>query len=318
MENILDRILKRYNLEKKLWLIRSNQKVFKPEEQILIFSDPRGGSTWLAEMINTIPNTTILWEPLHLKYIYEFKRLGFSWRQFIPENIEWPEAKNVFDKVLSGKILNEWTLLKTDVKTYKEANQQIVKICRGNALLPWIVNQYSFRFKPLYLVRNPFAVVSSQLKHGGWNHLLDGFKVFENPYNHIYLKNHDFLRSLNSIEESLTVLWCLTNKVALESKHYDKFQIVHYEDLVKSPINVLRRIFKDWGMKIPDEILDKIDQKSSTSIKTKHNTTKNDYLTGWKKTFNENQKQNMINIIEYFEMSETLPKDYVYWRSINL
>jgi hypothetical protein len=156
----INRIKNRIELEHKVLRIKSLKKRFKPEDQILIFSDPRGGSTWLAEMINTIPNSAILWEPLHLKYMTDFKKLGFSWRQFIPEKEEWNEAKKAFDKVLSGKVLNEWTLLKTDIETYKEADKLIVKICRGNALLPWIVNQYNFKYKPIYLIRNPFAVVS--------------------------------------------------------------------------------------------------------------------------------------------------------------
>ena len=39
---------------------------FKAEEGIVIFSEARGGSTWLMEILNNIPNTVVDWEPLHV------------------------------------------------------------------------------------------------------------------------------------------------------------------------------------------------------------------------------------------------------------
>ena len=39
---------------------------FNHNEPFLIFSDPRGGSTWLAELLSLIPKTAVIWEPLNL------------------------------------------------------------------------------------------------------------------------------------------------------------------------------------------------------------------------------------------------------------
>jgi hypothetical protein len=32
---------------------------FEPEENLLIFGDPRGGSTWIAEVISLLPSTAV-------------------------------------------------------------------------------------------------------------------------------------------------------------------------------------------------------------------------------------------------------------------
>lgn len=58
--------------------------IINPKNTILIFSNPRGGSTWLAEILNSIPSLAI--EPLKLGKLKEFNKLNFCRYQPIPEN----------------------------------------------------------------------------------------------------------------------------------------------------------------------------------------------------------------------------------------
>lgn len=120
---------------------------FDPRDALLVFSDPRGGSTWITEMIQQIPRTAVVWEPLHLRYTDAFRELGFTWRQYIPEHAEWEEARAAFERVLRGQILNEKLGSASSIKEFAQADQLIVKLCRGNALLPWLVRQFEFRHK---------------------------------------------------------------------------------------------------------------------------------------------------------------------------
>ncbi len=52
-------------------------KNLKPENAISLFCDPRGGSTWLAETLNTIAGSIIIDEPLHLRNIKNWKTWAF-------------------------------------------------------------------------------------------------------------------------------------------------------------------------------------------------------------------------------------------------
>ena len=74
----------------------SKFKQIDPLNAISLFCDPRGGSTWLAETLNTIAYSTIIDEPLHLKNMKSLQKMDFSWRQYIPEDADWPEATSFF------------------------------------------------------------------------------------------------------------------------------------------------------------------------------------------------------------------------------
>jgi hypothetical protein len=298
-------INKRITLELKLRIlyVLKHLKKFNPDEQILIFSDPRGGSTWLTEIIHTIPNTAIIWEPFNINEVEAVKKLGFGWRQYIPENQSWPEAKKVITKICSGKIVNEWTMLVTGVKDYYRSNQLIVKICRGNMLLPWIANQIKFKFSPIYLVRHPFAVVSSQIKQGGWNSPFKKFEAPKIPFNGVYQDHNEFLSTLTTKEEILTAYWCLTNKIPLNHRYNNKKWItVYYEDLLLNPESNINRIFQKWGLPVPLDIFLKIQQKSYTTNKNTNILDTNTQLFKWKDNFTDDQLKKMMAVLDYFHI----------------
>ena len=285
-------------------------KNFNPEKQILIFSDPRGGSTWLAEMINTIPKTAVIWEPLNIREVKIVKKLGFGWRQYIPENQSWPEADLVVRKLFAGKVVNEWIMLNTSVKDYFTAKQLIIKICRGNMLLPWITNQINFRLSPIYMIRHPFAVVSSQMKQGGWNSPFKKFEVPDIPYNEIYIKHQDYMASLSTKEEILTAYWCLTNLVALSHHNNNKRWItLYYENLLLDPEKEIRRIFKRWEIQFPYNIRNKYRKMSRTTLSDNRIENPKVQLARWRKEFNRSQLKKMSKILEYFDIRHYSAKD---------
>ena len=82
-------------------------KTYNPQDTTLIFSDPRGGGTWLSELLLKQENKqALIWEPLHPQNKSIFtKKLRFSSRQYIPVHSDWKEAKNAFESLLKGNIL---------------------------------------------------------------------------------------------------------------------------------------------------------------------------------------------------------------------
>lgn len=82
------------------------QLQFETSKHVLLFSDPRGGSTWLAEVLCKATQKPMIFEPLHLKNVSKVREIGFGWRQHIPEDADWPEAKSFFQNLFSKKIIN--------------------------------------------------------------------------------------------------------------------------------------------------------------------------------------------------------------------
>jgi hypothetical protein len=277
---------------------------YDPLGNLIIFSDPRGGSTWITELFSTIPETAILWEPLHLASGAKvFRTLNFHWRQYTPETTDWYEAQVAFDHLLRGKLLNQWICSRSSYLAFYHARRLVVKFCRANALVPWITRQFPFRYKPVLLLRHPFAVVASQLQYGSWNYQFTGFKVPDMPFPDLYMAHESYLRKLTTKEEALTATWCITNLVPLRHKHNNERWItVFYEDLLLHPERELRRIFDQWKITMPEHILSRVDKPSTTTKEATFSRGAASQLEKWQNDLSENQIKRMTAVLEYFKV----------------
>ncbi len=272
----------------------------EPDQHILLFSDPRGGSTWMSEILSKITLRPVLWEPLHLTSVKEFDQLKFSWRQHISDDERWDEAKETFDKLFSGEILNHWISMYTTKNELKASSSTVIKFCRANAMIPWLVQNYSFKHKPVHLLRHPFAVVMSQIKMG-WNFGLDKL-INDRPIHNAYYAPHlDYLKSLKTNEEGLTAFWCLSNKYTLEHEmRKTKWITMFYEDLLLDPEAEINKLMQLWGI---DHDLNNIDfTKASSTASQKDAFSAESQIRNWKNALDKESVQKMQNVLDYFKI----------------
>lgn len=290
--------LKKLKNQWRIWLLKSKINV-NSLDHFLIFSDPRGGSTWLMEIIKQITNKPILWEPLHINMVPILKKIGFGWRQYIPEKANWVEAKRFFNQLFDGKLLNFWIMQRTTKMELQHADQFIIKFCRGNALLPYLTSNYNFRYKPILMIRHPFAVVASQLKQGGWEKTKEQFEIPDTPYNSHYIEHKDFLDSLKTKHEVLIATWCITNQIPLSHPKNNKAWItITYEELLIQPEITINRILKEWQISYD---ISKIDFKSQSSTTVSGSPELiSERLHYWKESFSTAEIDSMIRILNYF------------------
>lgn len=288
-----------------LCIVVKSYKRFEPSQNLIVFSDPRGGSTWITEVLAQLPRTAVLFEPLHIGHVRRFRDLGFSWRQYIPESARWPEAERAFEDLFSGKVMNNWTCSYSSPRRFISAERMIIKFCRANAMIPWLTQRFSFEREPVYLLRHPFAVVASQLAHGAWNKTNPRFTIPQGPFYEFYAEHAAFLSSLNEQEEVLAANWCITNRVPLNSPRNDRDWVtLHYENLITDPRRELTRIFDRWGLPLPEQILAQVNKPSFTTKDPALRT--NDIasqLSKWKSSFTNVQIARMMRVMEYFEIS---------------
>ncbi|MEX2484638.1 MAG: sulfotransferase domain-containing protein [Brumimicrobium sp.] len=277
-------------------------KQYTPEENHYIFSDPRGGSTWLMEIIQLITQDPVIMEPLGLGLKNSpFKALNFGWRQHIPEHEDWKEAKGAFDCLFSGKILNHNILNHSTLTQVLNSKNLLFKICRGNTLLPWFSNKYCFAFKPIYLIRHPFAVVNSQLKHGAWNGTSSKFDIPNTPYNDIYQKHNSFLSTITTTEEVLVAHWCLSNFVPLNHSENNKRWItINYEDLVLNPERNIKRILSSWSLDFDLSLIDFEQNSATTKRNSPESTIKR--ISSWQEQLTKSQIDKMSRVLDYFQI----------------
>jgi hypothetical protein len=164
-------------------------------------------------------------------------------------------------------------------------------------LLPYITKQFSFEKKPIYMIRNPFAVVASQLKHPGWKNADSHFEIPTGIYNEVYDIHAEFLKTLQTKEEVLTAEWALSNKVVLNhSRHNKDWIFITYEQTLINPKQTLIKILAEWNCS--NLKLDKLDfnRKSRTSL-SKKITPVNVQLEHWKSSFTSLQIQKMQDVL---------------------
>src|SRR5690349_13836871 len=94
-----------HTILKGVEFLNRKKDYINPGETILVFSNPRGGSTWMAEILNEIPKSVVVWEPLFKTKLKGFSNLDFHWHQPIPAGTIWPEARAEFKKLLNRENL---------------------------------------------------------------------------------------------------------------------------------------------------------------------------------------------------------------------
>ena len=287
------------SFERKLFNAQIN---LEQEKNILFFGDPRGGTTWMAETLVQLFELPILWEPMLPRKNSRFAKFSFASRQYLPDNLKNKEIHKAFSDLLHGKGVDHWEINHTSVKELKKSKCAIIKFTRGNMLLPYITKQFSFEKKPIYMLRNPMAVVASQLKHVGWKDAKNHFEIPDTFYNEVYDTHREFLKTLKTKEEVLVAKWALTNKIVLEHPRHDLDWIfITYEETLLKPKETLTKVLDNWGY--TNFNLDKIDfnKKSKTSLSSKRRPPE-EQLAHWKSSFTDEQIQKMKSVLTYFSM----------------
>lgn len=290
---------------------------FEPTGNLLLFGDPRGGTTWLTELLKEVPGTAVLWEPMHTRYVPRYDRLGFTCRTpeyqrccYLPEDAESEIARACLEQMLTGKFLNEWTCFMSSAREIKNADRLLIKFCYGTAMLPWLTRNFQFQYLPVHIVRHPFAVVASQLNHPHWIYgapdvsplNFTGFE-FDCEGHQLYGDHAQYLSGLKSKHELLTATWCISNLIPLQSDRNGADWItIYYEEIITEPERVFEDIFASWGMPIPETIWSRLRVPSVSTQDTNFRARPETQLSKWRDQLSQEQLREMAAVLNYFEI----------------
>lgn len=294
-------------------------------KNISIFASPRGGSTWLAQTLNKIPDSALAWEPLfkyneyHINFGNPFAyperhQVDIDWNQYIPEGATWPEAELFFKKLFNREIVNLKLYRYNDLKSLSTASKFIFKFCFGNNLLPWLAN--NFEINPVFLIRHPCAVVASQLNFSAfdWHKKNIKYNYTMNTFGEeFYAPYREVLDSIKTVEERLAGEWAMSVLTSIRSAQNDhKWVTLTYENLVRDPESSLNKIFSRYDIEKPEGVIEKMKETSfsKSSFGTKSNSER---LGSWKKALTSKQVRLILNFTERMGVdfySDSLEADY--------
>ncbi|MCP4972021.1 MAG: hypothetical protein GY932_15700 [Arcobacter sp.] len=169
--------------------------------------------------------------------------------------------------------------------------------------MPYLTKNYNFTYKPIYMIRHPFAVVSSQLSYGAWDFEFRKYEIPNVPFNEIYKIHKDFLSSLKTKEEALTATWCISNQITLHNSNNNiNWITMNYEELLINPKDSINRILNEWNI---DYDINNIEfhKKSTTAISGSPISGK-DQIKYWQKNLDKNQIARMKDVLIYFNLKE--------------
>ncbi len=257
-----------YPLANVLLFLRSKtiSSSYKEEDSILIFCSPRGGSTWLAELLTSIQGYNLIWEPLHLFNNPIAKKYGFTWHNYQNKHQENEVKENYLKGLFTGKELNTRTMtsLNLDFGSLINFKGLVIKFVNGNMILPWVANR--FKCKKILMLRHPCAVVNSQLIFGGWKGLSKETMTIPSEFFQDYPQLKQVFDQLDHHEELLTFSWLCEAYVPMIEKEQN-WLTIFYEDLVTNKESEIQRVFKYLERDIPKSAFERINKPSATTKK---------------------------------------------------
>ncbi|MFH2111612.1 MAG: sulfotransferase [Candidatus Bathyarchaeota archaeon] len=255
------------------------KKDFKPEEAVTIFGSHRSGTTWLMETLSRVPGYISVMEPFQPKWFP-----GSARYQPRP-NPKQPKITEYIKKTLEGKAKCTASKYKLNFKTLRRrytGDKLLIKFVRANTLIELVLKEFKVR-TPVYIIRNPYAVISSQLRTGIHPELTLLYK-----------------KQSTDIETTLTKVWYVDQKAPLNMNDSRLYKI-KYEDMVTDPIKtmtpLLKRLRKEEHI---HDILETIQRPSRTTARPKVKDIDDKILNRWKNELNKTQIKNITDTLEHF------------------
>lgn len=225
-------------------------KRFDLKDCIVIFSEARGGSTWLMEILSALQYNCINWEPLHIAKGVVPKKYKFGSRPFIPQKEENKLYFKLFIEILSFSISTKWSRKHLSILKILKSKFVITKFTRANLLIPYILENYELEKKPFFLIRHPIDTCLSAINtfvNKRWVHSYDGIPDIIN--NNRYHKNIHFLSKLQTRLEISIANWCLNNVPTINNSDVlKKMNVVFYYDLLLDPETQIQHISNSLGL----------------------------------------------------------------------
>jgi hypothetical protein len=215
---------------------------YDPRQTLVVSGSPRGGTTWLAESLASLPGHLLLSEPLEPStHPNILETLGIGYDHAIPPGthvergtIDWAVC-DYLQKVLAGKVplaefLKPGGLSNLPLRNLFQFRRYVVKFIRGNLLLYWLLQ--SSGVKGVLIIRHPCAVVASQM-HFAWQNAIRWRERWIPLFERHEPSLVKLVRSITTDEEVLALDWAVTNLLPLKQPRPHPWLLVAYEEMLE-------------------------------------------------------------------------------------
>jgi hypothetical protein len=268
-------------------------------ETTVLLSSGRSGSTWLGDLICTLPQTRVIFEPFHpnngMRDLTEY-RYTYS-----DPSASFPLLQQSFQALVTGRRRSQWTeqFNKASDFVYR---RRLLKLIRSNLLFPWMTSHFP-NYRYIFLIRHPAAVVLSQL-HGNWT--LSARRLLSQPdlQDAYELSKFDSFNWPESGFLSNMIFWAIENEVAPLHAQQVGALIVHYEKLCIEPQKEMHRIEEYLGVKFPPTLRNNFYLSSWSRRRSVGSLSVNDKISKWTAQISPDDLTNVEAVLHHSRLSE--------------
>jgi len=172
----------------------------KRNKILILFTEGRGGGTWLMELMQQNLNAITLFEPIQGDLEKDVDRYFSNLpREEILQAKSCQKTRPVHEyltTIFNGKVYEDNTIMFNRVSTIFKSKITVIKFVNKTLIAPYILANFHFHYRPLCLIRNPIDIVNSRTNYGYKAYIsecslskdeLDSFfrKNIYSPYNFI-------------------------------------------------------------------------------------------------------------------------------------
>lgn len=290
------------------------------KDNILLFSTPRSGSTWLMEMIAGQPRVKTVREPLNVRFKHICKMLELSsWEELYQEE-NFPRIVNYL-KSFSNNLSIDYRFKREKPFTdtwHPFTTRLIYKILHGlEGRVEDLTEELSAN--AIILIRHPIPVSLSR-------EVLPRLEAYQNTDYRKFFTNdelviaQDVTRNGSNFEKAI-LSWCFQNKVLLEQSK--AALVVSYEELVMNRECVITKISNHLKLPDPQKMIRRSMKASGSSAKStksrikllkdvqKGQTSHQKLIEKWKAKTTPKMIEEAQSILDAFDITAYLANEFM-------
>ena len=293
--------------ERLQYLVRDRPE---PSEAIVVAGSARSGSTWLADLLCSVPGIQQIFEPLReLPRWLPVGAPAYPKTCYLRPEGRYPDWDHVLSGVLTGRSRTYWT---DTARTSFFPRRYLIKEVRVSLMLGYLHDRFHPRIA--YLSRHPCAIVASRIGLG-WrldlNNLLSQEELVEDHLSP-WLARIERARS-NPV--ATHAIWlAVENRVASQHLSTRPHSHAYYEHLLMEPEATLRAILSglDLGTSRVPENRIKRNSRTTWRQRLAKDPNETEYaLSNWKRRLSKEDQREVLDWAYRLEVTsysdESLP-----------
>lgn len=236
-------------------------------DDIVVLGSGRSGTTWLLEMLISLPGYRGVMEPFQPKNASHFPQNPRYSRRYLREGACEPELEAYFQRLFHQELDSDWWCAWPAFNRRPRRYQTVLKTIRGLLMINWM-KTLPVRF--IYLQREPVATLGSWVRIG-WGESVTDLAVFVNQpelvEDHLQPVHHLLgrVQAEGSKFEQAAACWWIENLVAQRTLPPGSLRL-SYQELTDNRPESLDLICGFMGQERPEFLVSSSQRRSKTTV----------------------------------------------------